>query len=80
VDFDWEKVNSSHGHMREEMKTFIEKAKKLVPMLVAIISPSVASTTSAMPPLTVEDPALSSTIGEEFIMPSSTTEQNAEVA
>jgi hypothetical protein len=33
-----------------------------------------------MPPLTVEDPALSSTIGEEFIMPSSTTEQNAEVA
>jgi hypothetical protein len=80
ADFDWEKVNSSHGRTRDEMKTFIEKAKKLAPALVAIISPSAASATSAAPPPTAEDPAPSSTVGEEFIMPSSATEQNAEVA
>jgi hypothetical protein len=80
ADFDWENVNSSHGRTREEMKTFIKKAKKLAPMLVAIISPSAASTTSVVPPPMVENPAPSLTVGEEFIMPSSTTEQNAEVA
>jgi hypothetical protein len=52
------------------MKAFFEKAKKLAPALVAIISPSVASVTSAAPPPVVEDPAAPSTIGEEFIMPS----------
>jgi hypothetical protein len=80
ADFNWEKVNSSHGRTRDEMKTFIEKAKKLAPALVAIISPSAASVTSAAPPATAEDPAPSSTVGEKFIMPSSATEQNAEVA
>jgi hypothetical protein len=80
VDFDWEKVNSSHGRTRDEMKAFFEKAKKLVPALVVIISPSAASTTSAAPPLAAEDPAPPSTVGEEFIMPSSAMEQNAEVA
>jgi hypothetical protein len=62
------------------MKAFFEKAKKLAPALVAIISPSAASATSAAPPPAVEDPAPPSTVGEEFIMPSSATEQNAEVA
>jgi hypothetical protein len=80
TDFDWEKVTSSHGRTRDEMKAFFEKAKKLAPALVAIISPSVASATSAAPPPTVEDPAPPSTVGEEFIMPSSAMEQNAEVA
>jgi hypothetical protein len=80
ADFDWEKVNSSHGCTRDEMKAFFEKAKKLVPALVAIISPSAASVTSAAPPPAMEDPAPPSTVGEDFIMPSSATEQNAEVA
>jgi hypothetical protein len=80
ANFDWEKVTSSHGRTRDEMKAFFEKAKKLAHALVAIISPSAASTTSAAPPPAVEDPAPSSTVGEEFIMPSSVMEQNAEVA
>jgi hypothetical protein len=80
ADFDWEKVNSSHGRTRDEMKTFFEKAKKLAPALVAIISPSAASATSAAPPPAAESPAPPSTVGEEFNMPSSTTERNAEVA
>jgi hypothetical protein len=80
ADFDWEKVNSSHGHTRDEMKAFFEKAKKLVPALVVVISPSAASATSAAPPPAVEDPAPPLTVGEEFVKPSSATEQNAEVA
>jgi hypothetical protein len=80
ADFDWEKVSSPHGHTRDEIKVFFEKAKKLAPVLAAIISPSVASAASTAPPPVVEDPAPSSTVGEEFFMPSSATEQNAEVA
>jgi hypothetical protein len=62
------------------MKAFFEKAKKLAPALAAIISPSTASAASTAPPPAVEDPAPSSTVGDEFVMPSSATEQNAEVA
>jgi hypothetical protein len=80
ADFDWEKVKSFHGRTRNEMKAFFEKAKKLAPALVTIISPSAASATSAAPPPAAEDPVPPLTIGEEFIMPSSATEQNAEVA
>jgi hypothetical protein len=43
ADFDWKKVSSPHGRTRDEMKAFFEKAKKLAPTLVAIISPSAAS-------------------------------------
>jgi hypothetical protein len=42
ADFDWEKVNSPHGRTRTELKAF-EKAKKLAPAIVSIISPSAAS-------------------------------------
>jgi hypothetical protein len=79
ADFDWEKVSSPHGRTRDEMKTFFEKAKKLAPTLVAIISPSAAFAASTVLPV-AEDPAPSSTTGEEIVMPSSATEQNAEVA
>jgi hypothetical protein len=79
TDFDWEKVSSLHGRTRDEMKAFFEKAKKLAPALVTIISPSAASTASAAPPV-AEDLAPPSTAGEEIVMPSSATEQNAEVA
>jgi hypothetical protein len=80
TDFDWERVSSPHGRTRDEMKDFFEKAKKLAPALVTIISPSASSATSTAPPLTAEDPAPPSTSGEEFAVPSSSTEQNAEVA
>jgi hypothetical protein len=80
TDFDWEKVSSSHGRTRDEMKAFFEKAKKLAPALVAIISPSASSTVSAAPPPAAEDPVPPLTSGEETAMPSSATEQNAEVA
>jgi hypothetical protein len=80
ADFEWEKVSSPHGRTRDEMKTFFEEAKKLAPALVAIISPSAASAASTAPPPVAEDLVPPSTAGEEFVMPSSATEQNAEVA
>jgi hypothetical protein len=79
ADFDWEKVNSPHGRTRDEMKVFIEKAKKLAPALAAIISPSAASAASTMPAVMMEEPAPPSTTGDGFAMPSCATEQNAEV-
>jgi hypothetical protein len=80
ADFDWEKVSSPHGCTRDEMKVFIEKAKKLAHALVAIISPSVASAASTTPAPMMEEPAPPSTSGDGFAMPSSAAEQNAEVA
>jgi hypothetical protein len=83
VDFDWEKVSSPHGRTRSELKAFFEKAKKFAPALVSIISPSVASAASTTPtsltPAT-EEPAPPSTAGIASAVPSSATEQNAEVA
>jgi hypothetical protein len=82
-DFDWEKVSSPHGRTRSELKSFFEKAKKFVPAIVSIISPSAAAAASVAPssstPATA-DATPPSTPGAEFIMPSSATEQNAEVA
>jgi hypothetical protein len=80
ADFDWERVSSPHGRTRDEMKVFFEKAKKLAPALAAIISPSAASATSTTPAPTMEEPVPPLTSGDGFAMPSSTTEQNAEVA
>jgi hypothetical protein len=75
ADFDWEKVSSPHGHTRAELKAFFQKVKKLAPALASIISPSAASATSTAPPPATEEPAPPSTVGEEFIMPLSATEQ-----
>jgi hypothetical protein len=83
ADFDWEKVSSPHGRTRSELKAFFEKAKKCAPAIVSIISPSAASAASFTPTsLTpaMADPAHPSTAGADFAMPSSATEQNAEVA
>jgi hypothetical protein len=78
-DFDWEKVSSPHSRTRSELKAFFKKAKKLALALVFIISPSAASATSTTPTPAIEEPAPPSTAGDEFAMPSSATEQNAEV-
>jgi hypothetical protein len=80
TDFDWEKVSTPHGRTHDEMKAFFEKAKKLAPALVTLISPSASSAASAAPPAAVEDPVPPSTSGEESAMPSSAMEQNAKVA
>jgi hypothetical protein len=82
-DFNWEKVSSPHGRTRSELKAFFDKAKKFVPAIVSIISPSVASTVSVAPPSSTPatvDSVPPSTSGAEFATPSSATEQNAEVA
>jgi hypothetical protein len=82
-DFDWEKVSSPHGRTRLELKSFFEKAKKFVPAIVSIISPSATAAASVAPPSStpaMADAAPPSTPGAEFIMPSSAMEQNAEVA
>jgi hypothetical protein len=83
ADFDWEKVSSPHGRTRSELKAFFEKAKQFAPAIVSIISPSAASTASPAPTSstpTTADPAPPSTTGAAFAMPSSATEQDAEVA
>jgi hypothetical protein len=80
MNFGWERVSSPHGHTRDEMKAFFEKAKKLAPALVTTISPSASSAASAALPPAAEDPVPPSTSGEEFVVPSSATEHNAEVA
>jgi hypothetical protein len=83
ADFDWEKVSSPHGCTRSELKAFFEKAKKFAPAIVSIISPSAASAASLTPTsstLAMAAPAPPLTAGADFAMPSSATEQNAEVA
>jgi hypothetical protein len=82
-DFDWEKVSSPHGRTRSELKAFFEKAKKFLPAIVSIISPSAASAASFTP--TSSTPAMAETTlpssaGAASAAPSSTTEQDAEVA
>jgi hypothetical protein len=80
TDFDWEKVSSPHGHTRDEMKVFFEKAKKLAPALLTTISPSAASAVPDAPPPTTKNPAPLTTSGDDLAAPSSATEHNAEVA
>jgi hypothetical protein len=80
TNFDWQKVSSPHGHTRDEMKAFFEKAKKLAPALVTTISPSASSAVPAAPPPAAEDPVPPSTSGEELVAPSFASEHNAEVA
>jgi hypothetical protein len=80
MDFDWEKVSSPHGHTRDEIKVFFEKAKKLAPALLTTISPSVASAVPAAPHPAPKAPVPPSTSSEEPAAPPSSMEQNAEVA
>jgi hypothetical protein len=83
AELDWEKVGSSHGRTRSKLKAFFEKAKKFAPTIVAMISPSAASTASPVPapliPATNES-APPPTTGAAAATPSSATEQDAEVA
>jgi hypothetical protein len=83
AELDWEKVGSSHGRTRSELKAFFEKANKFSPAIVAMISPSTASVASSAPnsstPVTNES-APPPTAGAASATPSSATEHDAEVA
>jgi hypothetical protein len=48
-EVDWEKVSSSHGCPRSELKAFFEKAKKYALGIMSMISPSAASATGTTP-------------------------------
>jgi hypothetical protein len=48
-EVNWEKVSSSHGRPLSELRVFFEMAKKYALGIASIISPSAASSTSAMP-------------------------------
>jgi hypothetical protein len=48
-EVNWEKVSSSHGRPRSELKAFFEKAKRFVSGIVEMISPSTASAASSTP-------------------------------
>jgi hypothetical protein len=83
ADLDWEKISSPHGRTRSELKAFFEKAKKFMPTIVLIISPSAASAASLTPTSSTPATATStppSTADADATIPSSATEQNAEVA
>jgi hypothetical protein len=83
AEVDWEKVGSSHGRTRLELKAFFEKAKKFLLAIVAMISPSAASAASSTPasstPLTNEFTP-PPTAGAASAMHSSAMEHDAEVA
>jgi hypothetical protein len=82
-EIDWQKVSSSHGRSRSELKAFFEKSKRFAPGIVVMISPSMASTASSTPiSLT---PAMSGSVpppnaGAASAMPSFAADHEAEVA
>jgi hypothetical protein len=80
TELDWEKIGSSHGRTRLELKAFFEKAKKFAPAIVAMISPSVASPAPAPLIPATNESARPPTTGAAAAAPSSATEQDAEVA
>jgi hypothetical protein len=82
-EVDWEKVSSSPGRPRAEMKAFFEKAKKYAPGIVLMISPSAASATGTV--LISSTPATSGSVpppdaGAASATPTSAADPEAEVA
>jgi hypothetical protein len=82
-EIDWEKVSSSHGRSRSELKAFFEKAKRFAPGIVAMISPS--ATYAASSTLISLTPATSGSVpppnaGAASATPSSSADREAEVA
>jgi hypothetical protein len=80
-EVDWEKVSSSRARPLLELLGFFEKAKKYAPDIVSIITPSVASSTSApissTPAANASMPSPSA--ATDSSAPSSVTEPSAEV-
>jgi hypothetical protein len=66
---DWEKIGSARARPLSEMLKFFEKAKEYAPRIVSLITPSVASSTSAPgsstpPPSAAADSSAPSTAAE----------------
>jgi hypothetical protein len=81
-EVDWEKVSSSRGRPLSELLGFFEKAKKYALVIVSIITPLVASSTSTPIPST---PATSGSMpppnaGATSSAPMSATDPDDEVA
>jgi hypothetical protein len=82
-EVNWEKVSSSHGRPRSELKAFFEKAKKYASGIVSMISPSAASATATTP--ISSTPATSGSVpprdaGAASATPTSAADREAEVA
>jgi hypothetical protein len=82
-EVNWEKVSSSPGRPRLELKPFFEKVKKYAPGIGSMISPSVASVTGTTP--ISSTPATSGSMpppdaGAATATPSSAVDHEAEVA
>jgi hypothetical protein len=82
-EVNWEKVSSSPGRPRSELKAFFEKTKKYAPGIVSMISHSVASATG-MTPIS-STPATSGSVpppdaGAASATPTSAADREAEVA
>jgi hypothetical protein len=82
-EINWEKVSSSHGRPRSELKAFFEKAKRYAPGIVAMISPSAASAISTTPvsmTLATSGSTPPPNAGATSATPSSAADPEAEVA
>jgi hypothetical protein len=82
-EVNWEKVRSSPGRPRVELKAFFEKAKKYAPGIVSMISPSAASVTGTTP--ISSTPATSGSVpppdaGAASATPTSAADREAKVA
>jgi hypothetical protein len=79
----WEKVSSSLGCPRSELKAFFEKAKKYASGIMSMISPSVASTIGTTPissTLATSGSVPPPDAGTASATPTSATDREAEVA
>jgi hypothetical protein len=82
-EVNWEKVSSSLGRPRSELKAFFEKAKKYAPGIMSMISPSAASTTDTTPislTLATSGSVSLPDAGTTSATPNSATDHEAEVA
>jgi hypothetical protein len=82
-EINWEKVSSSHGRPRSELKAFFKKAKRYAPGIMAMISPSATSVTSTMPismTPTISGSVAPPNAGATSTTPSSAADPDAEVA
>jgi hypothetical protein len=81
-EVNWEKISYSHGRPLSELLVFYKKAKEYAPVIVSIITPLVASSTSTPASST---PATSASMpppgaGAASSTPTSATEPDAEMA
>jgi hypothetical protein len=81
-EVDWEKVSSSRARPLSKLLGFFEKAKKYVPGIVLIITPSVAFSTLTPISLTpaASAPMPTPSAGADSFAPSTAMEPAAEVA